>query len=126
MKTIFIILVALFVSTTSSIGQATEIECTVYRRYGAYITLTPAHYDAGSLPQVGEKVMLSLYIKDNLPINKKEGYYELFVLEVVKLIPDTKSVTFKAEENIEMAKAKHGIESMSLNSESKVKISWAR
>lgn len=110
----------------SSIGQVTEIECTVYRRYGAYITLTPAHYDPASLPQVGEKVMLSLYIKDNLPLNKQEGYYELFVIEVVKLIPDTKSITFKAEENIEAAKSKHGIETMSLNSESKVKISWAR
>jgi hypothetical protein len=105
-------------------AQVTEIECSVYRRAGAYLTLTPAHYDAALLPQINEQITLLIYAKDNLPMNKVVGYYELFKVQVIKLIPESKSITIKAMEDFETARTRIGLPNLSLNSESMVKISW--
>jgi hypothetical protein len=124
MKILTTVLFAAIISISQLTAQVTEIECSVYRRAGAYITLTPAHYDASLLPKIDEQITLLIYAKDNLPTNKTAGYYELFSVQVIKLIPETKSITVKALEDFETAKNRIGLPNLSLNTESMVKIAW--
>lgn len=124
MKYIAFIIFVAFVNTSYSIAQSSDIECTVFRRAGAYVTLTPAHFDTESLPKVGQQVMLSIYVKDNLPAGKEPGYYDFYLIEVVKLIPETKSITFKATADFEDRKKELGISQLTFGPSSRVKISW--
>ena len=121
----FLVFVSLFILQTSlGWSQLSEIECTVYRRSGAYITLTPAHFDVSVLPKVGDKVHLLLLVKSDLPPGKSEGYYELFTMHVVKITPDIKSIIFKCDEDMEAARTKTGLPKIVLTSESLVRIAW--
>ncbi len=123
-RKIGLLLLALLLQITSVLAQQSEIECSVYRRNGAYITLTPAHFDESLLPKVGETVHLLLLVKSDLPPGKNEGYYELSNMKVVKIALDIKSIIFKMDEDLESARIKTGLPKIMLNQESLVKISW--
>jgi hypothetical protein len=124
MRYIIILLFAVVININPSIAQSSDIECTVYRRAGAYITLTPAHFDTETLPKVGQQVMLAIYVNDGLPQGKEPGYYDFYLIEVIKLIPETKSITFKATADFEDRKKELGISKLSFGPDSKARISW--
>jgi hypothetical protein len=126
MKYIVVLVFPICMHMSFIIAQSSDIECSVYRSAGAYLTLTPAHFDTQSLPKVGQQVMLSIYVKDNLPPGKNEGYYDLYLIEVIKLVPETKSITFKATASFDDRKAELGLPKLSFTTESKVKISWGK
>jgi hypothetical protein len=125
-KKLFILLAVFFLQLSFTLAQVSEIECTVYRRSGSYITLTPAHFDQSMLPHIGEPVYLFLYVKSNLPEGKAEGYYQLFSMETIKISTDINSIIFKAKEDLEAARLKTGLPDLILTKGSKVKISWQR
>lgn len=124
MKYIVIFLFATSLIITQSMAQSSNIECTVYRRAGAYVTLTPAHFDPESLPKVGQQVMLSIYVNDGLPEGKEPGYYDFYLIEMIKLIPETKSITFKATGDLEDRKKELGITKLRFGPDSRARISW--
>lgn len=86
--------------------------------------MKPAVYDVEVLPKVGETVVLSIYLKTNLASNKSEGYYELLIGKVTKLIPSKKIIVIKGEEKISIAEIKHGMNQNSFEPKQKVKICW--
>jgi hypothetical protein len=125
-KKLFILITVLILQLSYGLAQVSEIECTVYRRSGVYITLTPVHFDQSMLPHVGESVYLFLYVKSNLPEGKAQGYYQLFLMETVKINTDINSIVFKAREGLETAKLKTGLPDLILTKGSQVKIAWQR
>jgi hypothetical protein len=124
MKKIFFSIGCFIVLIAGTTAQRTEIECTIYKKSAGHLTLKPAHYDIETIPAAGDQVMLSVYLKENLPVGKEEGYYELFMIETTRLIPGARSILFKAEQNMDAAKTKHGINDIQLTTGSRVKISW--
>ncbi len=126
MKYVVLLLISISLPFCGLIAQSSEIECTVYRRAGAYVTLTPAHFDTESLPRMGDQVMLSIYVKDNLPKGKPEGYYDLYLIETIKLVPETKSITFKSTMDFEDRKKELGFATLSFTKSTRVKISWGK
>lgn len=105
-------------------GQINQVESTVISRSGAYITIKPASYDLDVLPKIGDKVVFSVYLKTNLPDNKPEGFYELFIGVVTKLIPAKRAIVIKGQQEISIAEVKHGIDNVSVSPRQKVKICW--
>jgi len=124
MKHIILFLLITVGALNHSYGQIMEVECQVLRRGGAYLTLTPAHYDEASLPAIGATIYLFLYVNTNLPEGKPEGYYELFTVEVIKYSAEVKSIIVKMNEEMEAAKNKTGLPDILLMKGSRVKISW--
>ncbi len=107
-------------------SQISEVECTVYRRASAYITLTPAHYNEALLPQPGATVYVFLYVNTDLPEGKPEGYYEIGTAQVIKFTPDIKSIIFKLDQDMDASKSKTGLPQIQLIQRSRVKISWTQ
>ncbi len=126
MKKILFILPLLFFFSSSIPAQTSEIECIITARMGAYVTLKPAYFDELVLPKVGEQVTLYIYLKDELPAGVDEGFFELFPISVMKLVPEDKIIRFKCLGDIETAKTKHGIPHIQLNIKKRVKIIWTQ
>ncbi len=121
----FLILTFMMVlSGRGAFSQITEIECIISKRSGSNLTLKPAQYDEAVLPKPGDQVLLSIYLKDDLPAGKSEGFYELFMISTIKLIPNLKGILFDNKGDLEAARILYGIDNISLNAYERVKISW--
>lgn len=123
-RKLLIVVALFFLQFSSGWAQLSEIECTVLRRAGINLTLVPVYFDPEVLPKPGDKVHLLLLVKSDLPPGKSEGYYELFTMQVIKVVPESKSIIFRCDEDMEAARAKTGMPNINLNSESLVRIAW--
>jgi hypothetical protein len=123
-RNLVFLLIALIIQLSNTLAQTSEVECSVNKRNGDQISLSPAHFDPSILPNIGDKVHLMLLVKSNLPQGKSEGYYELFTMEVVKITPENKCIVFRCNEDMESARTKTGIPDLNLNSASRVRIEW--